>query len=424
LLPRGADVARASIPQEEIAALFSYAAQADSAGRVAKYLGQFREEFGIGYATAGFRRSTGQVLAGVGYDDVWSGPTPVDDASKRISSLRGALTAPHLGGAIALTERKVSELQAVLTAKAVGLWAGRKEIGYTTNHGGPIVLNAHSFDAVGLFLTRPLMLPVLGAVRFETHLSKIDNVLNMNGAQNRIEPWFWTARGSFEAGSRLRVGVNRAMMFGGEGNIPVTASRVFNNLIGVYASNDESGFANQVISVDFRYRASHHAAFYVEWGADDAYGGWWHTPAIIGGVEFNTLPRNDVSFGLERTEFKRRWRTNSVWYQNAWFRGSWADDGVVLGHPLGGHGTEWRVFAEGAAPVAWINVELTAYTRSRRSQNLFAPDRQGRSLGGSAHADARINRSTRLFLRADAERASGAADWKMLTGEVGVRLHF
>jgi hypothetical protein len=198
---------------------------------------------------------------------------------------------------------------------------------------------------------------------------------------------------------------------------------VIKNLIGVYASNDESGFANQVISVDFRYRASQTATLYMDWGADDAFGGWWHTPAIIGGVELNMLPRHDVAFGVERTEFKRQWRTNSIWYQNAWFRGSWADDGVGLGHPLGGHGTEWRFFAEGGSASAGINTKIAGYTRHRRSQNLFAPDRSGRSLGGSVGLDARINRQTRLVLTADGERATDG-NWKAFSGQIGLRVHF
>ena len=99
--------------------------------------------------------------------------------------------------------------------------------------------------------------------------------------------------------------------------------------------------------------------------------------------------------------------TNTNWYQNAWFRGGWADDGELLGHALGGHGLEWRAFASGGSAKHGVSGDAAVFTRHRRDQNLFSPTRQGRSTGASLNADVRTSSSLRLFVEGEIERGEG-----------------
>lgn len=436
LLPRGADVARRSIPQEEIAALLAHAVARDSTSAAADYLIAFRREFypvaphGItrvdgtmrGYYQFGINR----VLAGRGYDWLWTGARPIDDDNHAGAAARTAVASRYVAAAITGENSGISELQLAISSRRIGVWAGRKEVGYAVAHGGGIVLNQHEMDAAGLFLPAPVMVPVLGALRFEMQLTRIDNVLNLNNTENDIEPFFWSARGSIEPHSRLRIGVNRGMIFGGKGNYPITASRLIKNLVGVYTSGQEYGFANQMVSLDVRYRAplSVPATLYMDWGADDAAGGWWHTPGIAAGFEIGPFAGADLLLGAERTEFGPVRAGNNIWYQSPWLRGSWADDGNILGHPLGGHGKEWRAFAAGGWPARGISGEVTGYVRRRGSQNLFAPQRRGRSFGASILSDARLAPSWYLELRAEVEHGSSDSTWTTSSGRAGVRLRF
>jgi hypothetical protein len=434
LLPPGSDIARASIPQDEIVALLAFAAASDANGPAAAYLHRFREEFASARAGDGSRLSASvlglyrvrndQVRAGIGYDTVWTGARFVDDENEVDGVVRVSAGSRYLAGALAANSGGLEELQVVLAAGAVGIWGGRRVLGYATPAGGGIVFNEARLDGAGVFLTRPARVPLLGQVRFELHGSKIDNVLALNGMQNAVEPWLLTGRASVQPHARLTIGMNRGMIFGGNGNLPVTVKRVLRNLIGFSTDEGELSFANQLVSVDFRYRPPTGAvplAVYLEWGTEDLSGGWWDVPGISAGVEITGLPRRDVSVGLERTEFKRN-RSNSHWYQNAWFRGGWADDGMILGHPLAGHGVEWRWFASGGSARS-ITADVAAYKRRRRAQNLFAPERRGSSVGAALNAEAFLNGRIRLQLSGDIEHGN-ESDWTAANARAGVRLVF
>ncbi|HUP88761.1 MAG TPA: capsule assembly Wzi family protein, partial [Longimicrobiales bacterium] len=338
-LPSGSDVARRSIPQEEIAALFEHAQQ---------YLDEFRAEFPAKRALSAktsYTYRTGQVNAGTGYDMFWSGAKPVPDHKQLDASLRAAFNAERFAASAMLTRATLEELQLIASTKYVGVWLGRRELGQETGHGGGLVVDWHRFSGGGFYLTRPVNVPLLGPVRFESSLAKVRNRLNLNGQENPSKPFFWFARGSFEPIEAFRIGINRAMMFGGEGNLPITFNRLFNNIVGLsYTKDGEFSFASQVLSVDGQLHPNVDwpLQLYLEWGVEDAAGAWWHEPGLLGGVEVGIT--RDIIIGMERADIAKDEGRNSVWYQNAWFQGSWADDGVLLGHPLGGHGREWRAF--------------------------------------------------------------------------------
>jgi hypothetical protein len=431
LLAGGADVARQTIPQEEIAALL----QSAQHERAQLYLENFRAQFHapkptgvslLGYTgSLHYRHTEGVYAPGIGYDSIaWTGARRVDDRSELGGSARlGAALAPHVAAALGLFVHP--EAQLVGTAGPVGAAIGRRQLGYGVGEAGGLVLDAHRLDAASLFLTRPLRLPVLGATRFEMHLAQIDNVLNLNGTQREIDPWFWTARGSIEPLANLRIGINRGMIFGGEGNLPITFNRVAKNLIGVYTSDGESSFANQIISVDFRYRLPKVPfAVYLDWASDDAAGGWWDVPGILAGVEYAAVRAHyDVAFGLEHTQFKGTCCSNSIWYRNAWFRGSWADDLDLLGHPLGGHGREWRVFANGGFGDVKVMANAAVYLRRRRDENILVPAWQGKSAGVRAGLETGFSAAARLLIDAETEWGS-ANDWSVSRLSASWRVSF
>jgi hypothetical protein len=424
VLPRGADLGRETIPQEEIAAML---AVADSALGT-RYLEQFRAEFkapkpsGFTFvqedAVAGYRAVEDAYAPGIGFDSIaWTGARPIDnDADFFYSAGVGLTWGRHLALGFGGDVQDDIEVQFVTTAGYFGAWLGWRTLGYGVGDGGGIVVNDYlnnhpRFPMWGVFLPRPLRVPLLGPVRVEMHLGKVENVLNLQQQQNEIDAWFWMARGSFEPFSHLRVGINRAMIFGGEGNTPVTFSRVAKNIIGIYTDDDESNFANQIISIDFRLRIPGvPLTAYLDWGSDDAAGGWWDVPGMLAGAEYaRVTAKYDVAVGAEHLQLSRSCCGNSIWYRNAWFRGGWADDEQIIGHPLGGHGREWRVFANGSVGAGRFNGDVALYARRRRAENLLVPAWEGKSTGVEAGLDVEITSPVRVRLDAEIER--GGNDW-------------
>ncbi len=438
LLPSGADVARQSIPQEEIAGWLAYA---DSAAGT-RYLENFREEYKA--AKRGFvqrqvfvggRTRDGAVAPGTGYDTAnWAGARTLDDDTDILYGVSFGLTyAPHFALAVnsgfAGGEPDEPETQLIAAAGYVGAWFGFRKLGYGVGNGGGLVVNDYvnqhgNFPQFGVFVPRPLRLPLLGAMRFEMHAGKVDNVLNLNDSERDIEPWFWTARGSVEPFGIVRIGINRGMIFGGDGNTPVTFERVLNNIVGFYTNDGESNFANQVISIDFRVRVpGFPVSAYLDWGSDDAAGGWWDVPAILAGAEFTHVDSTfDIAVGAEHVQFARSCCGNSIWYRNAWFRGSWADGDELLGHPLGGHGAEWRVFGNGSWMRGRVNAHAALFTRRRREENILVPAWAGRSTGIAGGGDVRITANIRLLIGGEFEK--GSNDWTAARLSAAARRRF
>ncbi|HUP88860.1 MAG TPA: capsule assembly Wzi family protein [Longimicrobiales bacterium] len=433
VLPPGFDIARRDIPQEEVALMLQRAAEADTAAVRAQYINRFREEFPLSSDSAprvattltGFyQRQRGQLQAGIGYDTVWTGARVIEDDESGDVTGRTSFSSKYLGAALAVIHDEVNELQVLVNAGVIGIWGGRREVGYATGYGGGVALSHARLDGVGLFLNRPVRVSVIGALRFEMQVSRIHNVLNLNNRQDSIEPYFWSARGTIQPHPRLRMSLTRGMMFGGERNLPITFSRLVNNLIGNYTENGENSFANQLASIDLHYRlptSGFPMAVYLEFGADDAYGSFWRTPGTVGGFEIGPFASVDFSVGIERAAFARSSASRSLWYQNSWFREGWTDHGELLGHPLAGHGNEWRLFAtSGSALKGWEGA-FSGYVRDRGSQNLLAPQREGKSNGGTLELDVRITRRAHVTLNGEVEQGSGDREWTTSKARAALR---
>lgn len=429
-LPDGSDPGRRSIPQHELRAFFDSAVARSEGHRLARaYAARFAEEFrtGEGFhvtdARAGVfaRRSEGTALAGEGYiaEGEWTGARAAGDQNLVGADIRAAFAGGAFAAAVGLEqtsdEADIAEAHAVLASSTIGAWAGRREIGFGFSTHGAIALTSARFDGGGLFLNRPVVLPSflrhIGPIRLELHLTRIDNVVNAFGEQHTTEPWLHAARFSFEPHPRFRVGINRVMMFGGEGNEPVTFENVAKSMVGMFTEN-AGIFANQVVSVDgtFRVPVSFPVLAYLEWGADDTAGGWRSVPALSGGVRLPALPGfENVGMDVSGTWFSRSCCGNAIWYRNHVFRGSWADEGVLLGHELGGNGRELAATLTVHADAARLRADVTGVIRDRGAENVFAPQREGGSSGGRIGVVYRFDPRIELELNAGFERGAGGA---------------
>ena len=443
-LPGGSDPGRRSIPQHELRALLDSAVARSSGHTVAEaYAQRFAEEFRTGdgfHVTdarvgASAQRTEGRALAGEGYvaENEWSGARIVADQELLGADLRAAIAGGPFAAAVSLQQTNedgsLSEAHAVLASSALGAWAGRRDTGFGYSTHGAIALTNAQFDGGGVFLNRPLMLPsflrYIGPIRLELHLTRVGNIVNAFGEQHRTDPWLHAARFSFEVHPRFRVGINRVMMFGGEGNEPVTFENVAKSMIGMFTTN-RGLFANQLVSVDgtLRVPVSFPMLAYLEWGADDTAGGWRSVPALSGGLRLPMLPGvQSASLDVTGTWFSESCCGNAIWYRNHVFRGSWADDGVLLGHALGGTGRELAATLGMHAGSARLRVELTGLLRDRGDENVFAPQREGRSSAGRVSVAYRIAPRIEMDVAADFERGSGGA-WSQSGLRARVRSSF
>lgn len=375
---------------------------------------------------ADYRYHEGEVRTGRRSGANWSGPTPLPTLEDEGFALTlGLELRPALAGVLVPSwtgqEWQFREAYGVVGWRSLGFWAGRRAPGFRPGVGGGIVLDgAVTIDGGGLFFADPVVLPGflrhLGPVRFDLFLARLES----NG---RFEhPWFWGARGTVEPHPRLSLGVSRAAMFGGEGNTEVSLRDVLYVLVGKHAG-EGSELDNQIVSVDVSYRPPVGAlplVAYIEWGFEDSAGAWYEAPGIVAGAEIAAVPGlPQVAFGVEYTAFVPWDRNSGIWYQHGGFRDGWTHAGVPLGHPLGGHGSEWLAHARADALNARLHIAARAYARERDEGNLFAPDREGRSTGGSVSARFRIVRGVEVLTHGEIEE--GRSGWRRNVGYLGLR---
>lgn len=367
---------------------------------------------------AGYARRTGLVLAGVGYDTTdWTGAQPVPDTSTALLSARWESTPDrHLAMEIEPELRsgglQLRGAQAVVLLGPIGIWGGRHTARFSPAAGGGIVLSGDVVqDGAGAFVPGSFRFPWLfrgmGPIRMQVFFSHV------RGGDRIRNPWFGAFRGSMTPHPRLTIALNRGVMFGGAGNLPITAKNLLWTAAG--ARVDKVGvFANEVLSVDVQYRpplGPLPVSTYLEWGMDDGSGAWHHVPAYTAGAELAAVPGlPQLALGAERTSFAPSCCSNTMWYRNFALRNGWADDGVPVGHPLAGEGWQWLGFAALDLLDARVQLRGAAFARNRGDENLLAPQRVGRSWGGGGGAVVRLGPRLQLDGRGEFER--GDAGWR------------
>ncbi|HSJ24508.1 MAG TPA: capsule assembly Wzi family protein, partial [Longimicrobiales bacterium] len=307
-------------------------------------------------------------------------------------------------------------------------WVGRQRLHYGVGRSGGVTTGSgwhgapHLHRAAGAvtgfgIATRepfhfPSFLRVLGPDRIEIAIGRTERAGDVEA------PWVVMGRLIGTPFSRrFTLGLNRGAIFGGTDR-PVTLRRLIGVLIGEYGTDADgarSAFENQVLSGVIRYRPPVERVLplelLLEFGADDMAGAIKEAPGIVAGFDVAAVPGlSHVSVTMEHTRFSAGSEGNlRAWYRNSDFGGSWSDDGRLFGHPLGGHGEETLVRVGFNAPERSTLVAVTGFTRQRRTYNLYAPEREGTSHGGSlaVEADGRAGWGLRVWASYE-----GGADWR------------
>ncbi|MDB4949851.1 MAG: hypothetical protein JWM27_2500, partial [Gemmatimonadetes bacterium] len=384
-----------------------------------------------GNVGAGYRGWTGRVYPGSGLFGSRVTVRPRPDVSQAEAS--GVLAA-SLGRHLAVLAEpivgdgspRLGRWDARATLGPLAVSAGREHLGWGPAHGGAIVLDDALLTRVEVATAEPVLpwrpLRFLGPVGFQTFATRLD------GAPQRGGPYLWGMRATAQPHPRFTVGLNRASIFGGDSvSTPTTAGNIARMLVGKLSED----FENQVVSADFRFRPPTEGVLplvlYLEWGAEDESGGWWRSPGRVAGAYVPSLPfRPEMGVGLEHTDFGLARRKNPPWYLHPAQPGGWVYPDRPLGHPLGGEGWEWLGYATADVMDARLRVEGRAWLRERsaegfyttpqRSGNLYAPERAGRSHGGSLDAAWRAGRRAELRASAYGDAGSGWTERRLRVG--------
>lgn len=292
------------------------------------------------------------------------------------------------------------------------VWFGRREAAFGPRNGGLALSGDVPFDGAGLDTPGGFRLPgflrSLGRVRVSQVVARFER-------SGPIEhPWFVATRLAFAPSDRLAIGINRAALFGGKGNEPVTLGRVLLVAIGITDSaSKDSDFENQVASIDAAWHAARTVLVWAEYGIDDAGTAFALVPALSAGVLW-TGPAwaPALSVGASATAIASSCCGHPAWYVHAGLADGWTDRGRLLGHPLGGNGLElsldWAVDPVSLPVIARGRILF----RDRGSENLFAPDLDGSTAGLDARVEAMVDRFL-LGLRIASEFGDGPARWTL-----------
>jgi hypothetical protein len=412
--PPASDPAYAPVTRRHARAVFRFVQDSAAGGPLADMAGEFERLLAAEADTAGplaaLRFSAGwaaardEVLGGDGYyvGEDWEGAVRIADTSEP-----SAAVAAHgyLGDRIAWDVeggRLGGRWRLATAVLSTGFgpfdgWAGRRPLDYSLGRGGSTVLGGglsdvpelafrsrYIFDGAGLHVREPFRIPLLGFLG-PTRIEVAGGRLPRNGHVERPYVVFGRLVGS-PFSPRLTLGINRGAIFGGEGN-PVTAGRLLGLLAGIHGG-DYGEFENQVISVLLRYRPPLGAVpvqAYVEWGMDDTSGAVKNMPAVIAGAEVvSPAGAEPLLLGFEYTRFPASCCGNPIWYRSVFFRGSWADEGRLFAHPLGGHGREVLAHARYDLPGRGVFVGGSAFARAPRRREPVRAGTRGPQPGAVA----------------------------------------
>lgn len=403
LLPHGAKVGDGPVTRAEVAALLDSAAVAGGDGPgadlVATYQGLFCGEFpaacgpnrdtGSGWFTGsrgelGYLNDSGRLLTAVARTlEPIVDPEPAGDIAGGVAAadvaVTGAWAAARARATVASDGVAVQEAYGTVRWGRVGIWGGRRTLGFGYGRETIVLGGRVPLDGVGVEVAParlPWLLRSLGPVRFSTGLFQLDHVEPWDS------PWFFTTRGTVSPVKWLSLGVTRGAQIVTEPDDGWTkVRRVLEVLIGMHSVVNRRD--NQVATVDVEVRSPFQAvpvAFFLEWGFEDSAGAWIDVPGVVWGLYLGAVPgAESLAVGFQHTSIAGRCCGNPAWYRHNGFMGGWADSRVPLGHSLGGHGMEWRAWTDIALPLGTATVEL--FERLRHSENLFVPGRQGRSRG-------------------------------------------
>lgn len=303
---------------------------------------------------------------------------------------------------------------AVLGLGAWDLSVGRSSPGFGFGTGGGVTLSgSQAADMLQLQTRSSVRLPGklagAGPVAFQFFLGRL------HGEAHVGDPHVWGMSGYWEPHPRFTLGLHRAAIFGSsEIEPPTTAKTLGRMLIGITSD----GYDNQIVSGSGRYRLPTDRVLpltaYLEWGADDTAGALVDAPGFVLGALAPAIPGlQPIGLGGEYAYFGvlcndcRRIAEPLHWYSHFKHTGGWTAGGAPLGHPLGGNGTEARIYAQADLLSGRVQARLAGFHRDRTTGNLFNPTLAGTSRGYDAVADAWLWSRTNLRFSVDGEHGDG-----------------
>lgn len=367
-------------------------------------------------------RENARLAGGFTLDREWAGPEPLPDLGTAGGLVHAGLASERIAVTLAVAGEgdvwRATQVTADIAAGPVAVWLGRRAPGFAPTSGGGLVLDgAVAFEGGGVYSLLPLRLPILGGVSGEL----FGGVLESNGFVS--DPWLLGVRLHASPHARFDVGTTRVAVFGGMNGARFGVRQLFEVLVAANLGGNHAD--DQVASVDARWRPplSVPIELYGEWGMHDIDPGvLLDMPSFALGVRVPMLPfASAFSAGIEHTQIARSCCENPPWYQHFELAEGWTEDGVPLGHPLGGHGREWRVHVVGAPFGACVLVDAAAFRRTRGDENLYAPERAGRALGIAATVDVRL----RAWLSVGGNlRLEDGSGWRETRGGLHLRAGF
>lgn len=310
----------------------------------------------------------------------WIEPSGLEDVSRPELNVRAAI-APARSLALNAHVRAYADNVTfeALTADArigpVALWAGRRSVGYATGQSGSLVLTRFMrLDGAGVRL-HPVDVPVAGRVSLDLSAGRVAR----NGRV--AQPWFVAFRAHARPHDRFDIGATRAALFGGLDGARMSAGQWLGVLVG---ANLSGSFADdQVVAVDARMRPPLPVPveLYGEWAMHDIdFGVLLDMPTFTVGVR---VPRGTrLVAGIEHTQIASSCCGNPPWYHHFELSDGWTAGRSLIGHPLGGHGREWRLSVSAGSDV--VQAEASGAHRWRGHENLLADARRGDALAFDA----------------------------------------
>lgn len=385
----------------------------------------------FGYATEDGRLLPGRAF-GTGKDEVGP-PESAADQSHVMGGSRLTLLAPDIiGGTISVhragDDWTLDDGHVLAAWHGFGAWAGRRRPHWGPGKGGGLLFSGTAaFDAVGIALTEPLVLPwvlrYIGPIRFESFVSRLDS----NATIRR--PWVLGSHVSISPHPRLMLGGNLGAMFGGDGVAPVTLKTIWSMFTAHGLESAGTEFENGMASVEIRYQpplGDLPLVAYLEWAAEDNHEAWVDFPGRVIGLELAAVPgMPEMSIGVERTTFARACdscKFYAMWYRHYLFVDGWTQDRMLIGHPLGGDGSEWLTYATWDLPSRGVRLTARAFLRNRGSRNAYSPTRNGRSTGAAALAQWRIADQVDAIFEGAGEW--GRRDWRETSLSAQLRWFF
>ncbi|MGH7500374.1 MAG: capsule assembly Wzi family protein [Longimicrobiales bacterium] len=399
------------------------AADPGARDRVAGWIARLEEESGAGGGVtlaatvdAGFRTRAGERIAGrlvprAGGDFDYTGTVErparrAVDASQSISLSLSRFTIAAARGERDEVRGRTTALYILYGTESLDLWAGRRPLAFGPAGRGGIVLGDETrLDGFGVELPAGFHLPgflrALGPVRLSQTFAR------MHRSGPIEHPWFLATRVLISPSPSLAIGLNRAALFGGEGNQGVTLERAFWMLLGqTDIGSKDSDFENQVVSFDVRWHPGTSAwTVFGEYAFDDAGGAFIRVPALTLGATLARVPGlPSLAASAEITRFTPHCCGHPPWYRHGALAEGWTDRGVLLGHASGGEGTEAALGVRADLADARVIADARAYIRDRGPENLLAPEFEGRSLGAELRTTAAFTPHLRIILDLAGER--------------------